>query len=191
MADIPVTPQLGNLGANPCYLSEQDRYVAYMTATSWSILMGVNTGVYVGDIAPADTTLAWLKVDVNTRQMVIPAPLLFDSGLGLWVARYRVPPQPDHKEIMMWKGSEAELWSYDGGDGADPGATGTNPTVATGSFWYWDRDYDDRVIGGAGGATLINQDTDYDQIEPRTSPSVIQVRTAIFARRTTREFWTG
>lgn len=197
MADIPVIPSLGNLGSQPCYLSEQDRYIDYMTKTTWSIQMGITAGVYVGDTSPADATLVWLKIDPGTGRMVIPAPLLFDTSLGLWVARYRVPPQPDHKEIMMWKGTEAELWAYDGGTTPiqDPGATGTNPTVATGSFWYWDRDYDDRVPGGYDDSpgTLLAQDTDYDILTTAAPPAggSVQVRSAIFARRTTREFWTG
>lgn len=63
-----------------------------------------------------------------------------------WIRPHRIPASAN--ERMIWKGTEADLWAYDGGDGEDPAVHA--PTAATGAMWVRDTDFDFRFPVGIG-----------------------------------------
>lgn len=93
MADtIPVTLTAGTLAPPACYSNEQDRYNAYIAATTASIT-GSNLQwiVSVGTPAPADQGKAWLRIDVNGYPKEV---LLWVTASGTWVRIFTVPHYP-------------------------------------------------------------------------------------------------
>lgn len=75
-----------------------------------------------------------------------PTGKLFSYYLGKWVSPH--PIEPESQMRMMWMGTEAELWAYDGGDGADPSAVA--PTATTGAMWERDTTFNFRIPIGIG-----------------------------------------
>lgn len=75
-----------------------------------------------------------------------PSGKLYKYYLGKWVSPN--PVEPESAERRIWTGSEAELWSYDGGDGTDPSSSA--PTATTGAMWERDTAFDFRFPLGAG-----------------------------------------
>lgn len=93
MADtIPVTIHAGTLPDPQCYSNEQERYEAYIAATTADIT-GSNLQwiVSVGTPAPADQGKAWLRVDVNLYPKEV---LLWVTASGTWVRIFTVPHYP-------------------------------------------------------------------------------------------------
>lgn len=93
MADtIPVTLTAGTLAPPACYSDEQERYDAYIAATTASIT-GSNLQwiVSVGTPAPADQGKAWLRIDVNGYPKEV---LLWVTASGTWVRIFTVPHYP-------------------------------------------------------------------------------------------------
>jgi hypothetical protein len=75
-----------------------------------------------------------------------PTGKLFKYFMGKWVSPN--PIEAEAESRTWWTGSEADLWSYDGGDGSDP--TSSPPTATTGAMWVRDTDYDFRFPLGMG-----------------------------------------
>lgn len=184
MSDIIITPNLGNVGEIPCYPNEQARYVDFMSKTVWKIPLGLLTGVWVSDVAPADDTLIWYRLNASTNSMDLPTPFIYSTFYGQWVALHPVPASG--KQRSLWVGTPAELEVYDGGEVA-----AVSPT--TGPFWEVDTDYEDRVPGGVKAAgTIAAVATDYDVNEAQTSaPNTVEVRGTYIIKRTARMFHRG
>jgi hypothetical protein len=53
---------------------------------------------------------------------------------------------------MIWKGTEAALWAYQGGDGTDPASVA--PTDFTGAMWQVDTDFEFRFPLGIGHSNI-------------------------------------
>lgn len=53
---------------------------------------------------------------------------------GGWFRPHPVPPNSQSR--LIWMGTEAALWAYDGGDGTNPSVTA--PTQTTGAMWQRD-----------------------------------------------------
>jgi len=90
--------------------------------------------------APEDQDKPWIRTDNFGN---------FDrlyTFNGLWVSPNSDPPSTQERRI--WVGSEASVWSFDGGDGSDP--TATPPTDTTGAMWQVDHAFDFRIPMGAG-----------------------------------------
>lgn len=71
---------------------------------------------------------------------------------GYWVSPHSVAPLSQERRIFT--GLEADVWAYDGGDGADPSTTA--PSAATGAMWQVDHDFDFRFLLGAGTSPASN-----------------------------------
>lgn len=65
---------------------------------------------------------------------------------GVWVSPNQIEASGDERKIFA--GIEADVWSYDGGDGSDPSAV--TPTDSTGAMWEVDHDFDFRFPLGSG-----------------------------------------
>jgi len=106
--------------------------------------------VIISDNAPgpSDQDAVW----VRTVGGYLEGIYLF---LGQWVRPHPIPPSSDERKI--WTGSEADVWSYDGGDGTDPGSIA--PTSTTGAMWQVDHTMDFKFPLGAGtnGTTYDGQ----------------------------------
>lgn len=101
-----------------------------------------NLVIQAAEPSPDQRGKAWLRL---TGAGLNPE-FLYKYASGAWLSLYS--PPAGGNERMLWVGTEAELWSYDGGDGTDPSTTA--PTATTGSFWQADHNFDGRVPVGAG-----------------------------------------
>lgn len=181
MSDIIVSPSLGNVGENPCYQNEQERYVDYMSKTVWAIPLGQLSGVWVSDIAPADDTNVWIKINPSTGGMLIPVPLIYSTGYGQWIGLH--PKEAASDERSLWVGSLANLDLHDQGE---VGAI----TDTTGPFWEVDANYADRVPAGVG-PNIAAVATDYDIFANAVSGGPVQARGTYIIKRTARIFYRG
>jgi hypothetical protein len=145
MSDIIIVPNLGNVGLNPCYQTEQSRYLDFMTKTVWKLPLEQQTGVWVSDVAPTDESQIWVKVNPSTGAIATPGGVYRFVG-GQWVGTNPVEPLTPYRALFA--GTEQEVWSHDGGDGSDPAVS--TPTPSTGAMWEVDTDFSDMVLGGVG-----------------------------------------
>lgn len=116
----------GQLDPNKCYASEQERLTDY-AANLEAILSGQSFYNIGPDIpGPEFRGFPWLRTTDGrwyVYQGVWRTPHEFSPGRHLW------------EEFS----NEADIWSFDGGDGSDPS---TNPpTETTGAMWMLDPNY--------------------------------------------------
>lgn len=78
MATVTLTP--GELPQPACYGSEQERFDAYVAAILASITDGIQWEA--SQVAPADVTLYWLRLDANNRPI---EALQWSTADGAWV----------------------------------------------------------------------------------------------------------
>lgn len=119
-----------------------------------SVLAGA--GVWVGDTAPTDPLS--FRVWVRTAGGIPVYPAVWQLYNGVWVAKHSIPANSSFR--MIWKGSENDLWSHDGGDGTSGVAPPT--TATTGPIWILDHDFDAVFPVGVGNlpsGTVIGQGT--------------------------------
>lgn len=100
-------------------------------------------GVIISASAPDvdDQDKAWIKVDGSGRPLGI-----FRYGAGQWLWPVQSWSTLERRLLL---GTEADVWSYDGGDGTDP-SIGSGPTPTTGAMWEVDHDFDGRSPLGPG-----------------------------------------
>lgn len=114
MADttIPIQISAGSLPQNVCDLiaSEQDRLNQYVAVMSASLQMNA-TGIVVQSAAPADHTVAWLKLDVTSLR-----PLQLYYYVGNWLSLHPLVPG----STMIWTAALPDFTTFDGGDGGAP-----------------------------------------------------------------------
>lgn len=111
---IPIDITAGNLPANICAAinSEQDRLNAYVAVMSASLTMN-GTGIAIQVAPPADTTVAWLKLDATTLR-----PVGLYRFIGNWISPHPLVPGL----TMIWTAALPDFNSFDGGDGGAPSA---------------------------------------------------------------------
>ena len=145
-----VTFTLGNLPVGYCWSSPQ-QYAIDLVSILSGVISGNFSGIIIGPNlpAPADQDKAWLRTNVDGT------PTRLYVYLGGWLSLHPVPANA--QSLLIWKGTEAALWSYDGGDGNDPSIT--PPTSTTGAMWMRDTDFDFKTIMGIGtnGTTYDGQ----------------------------------
>lgn len=110
-------------------------------------------GFFVGHSTPSSTNpTVWLQTTSdpsNSSPLDFGDPIRWLTWNGsAWVWPH--PVVPGTGERRMWVGTEADLWSYDGGDGTDP-ATATD---TTGAMWMVDTVFDSKSPRGAVTGTL-------------------------------------
>jgi hypothetical protein len=150
---ISVNFQLGNFPQNYCFTTLQG-YANDLIALLTGTITGNFTGVIVGPNVPAvgDQDKAWIKTDSNGR----PVGLFLFLGQWIWPN----PRAANSNERMIWAGTEASLWSYDGGDGTDPVAN--PPSSTTGAMWMVDTAFAFRVPVGLNNLNTATNPTTYD-----------------------------
>jgi hypothetical protein len=109
----------------------------------------------IGNAVPASTVPpVWLRTtkdatSANANDYGSPIRwFTFDATVGNWTSPHPVQVADSANERRLWVGSEAALWSYDGGDGTNPAVS--PPTAATGAMWQVDHNFDFRFPVGAG-----------------------------------------
>lgn len=136
------TPQIGQLipGSLPTTCYPQDVQTLYNLFCQLSTVQFPGlTGVIISDTQPVatDRDKAWLKTS-GTAPLWPPVFIYFN---GKWVARH--PVDAGASERRLWVGLEADLTSYDGGDGNAPGD-------ASGPMWAVDHTFDARFLVAPG-----------------------------------------
>lgn len=146
----PITILPGSLPAGFCYPTDpQDLNLAIVSRIA-AFLNENFPGVYVGATAPPADQRDRVWFNTNNGRW-------YHFTNGDWYTESASIPGPDGR-LMIWSDSEADLWSFEGGDGTNP-ATNT-PTLFTGSMWEVDHTMDTRVPIGAGtlpSTTVLNQ----------------------------------
>lgn len=143
---VVVTNQMGNFPDGFCFENPQ-QFANAMVALITSFISGNFNGLIISPSEPAvqDQDKLWLKTDSSGR------PIGFYSFLGQWLWPNPIPVNSPERRI--WTGSESSVWSYDGGDGTDPGSN--PPTIVSGAMWKVDHDFDFRFPIGAGQNSVI------------------------------------
>lgn len=135
--NVLLTP--GTLPQGYCFTGLQQYYNDIIGLTLAQIpgsLSLFNFGANVPD--PADQDKPWIRTNADGTLEGIY------TYSGVWSRPHPVPAGDNERRI--WVGTEAQLWSYDGGDGTDPAAA----TDTTGSMWAIDTAFDFRFPVGAG-----------------------------------------
>src|SRR5512139_1932713 len=144
---VNVEFSLANFAPGYCWAGPQTfatDLIALLTGTIPGTFSSFNFGSTTP--APEDQDKPWIKTDVSGN---LEGVYTYN---GVWVRPHPVPYASNY--VAMWKGSEADLWAFDGGDGTDPS---TNPpTDTSGAMWVRDTDFDFRIPLGVG-----TSDTDY------------------------------
>lgn len=154
-----------------CPTSEQDRVNTYFEGAQFQFLSDVENSFYnYGDSTPSPEkrSFPWFRTVFGKPDRWY----IFSNGY--WLSPYHLPAQTAMR--MIWVGSPAGLWLFDGGDGTDPNPAGaTAPTITSGSFWEVDTDFagvfpvgagtiagvgTNVVVGGTGGSSQITQTTE-------------------------------
>lgn len=137
---LPSTPIV--LLASPpptgtCYPSEYNQVFVDVANYVRGILSGTTSFIIQGatEPDPADRDKLWAKDDGFIYGFNL-------YGQGKWVSKYW-PPAGANGFRMWWDGSEADLNTFDGGDGGIVTATG-------GTFWVRDTNYDGKFSLQAG-----------------------------------------
>lgn len=145
---LNVTFGLGSFPAGFCWTDPQ-QYAAALVQILTGTIAGTFSGINFGDStpAPADRDKPWVRTTGGGQ---------FLDGLYVWGGTYWMRPHPippADKQVIIWKGTEAELWAYDGGDGTDPASFA--PTASSGAMWVRDTDFDLRFPLGIGTSGTI------------------------------------
>jgi hypothetical protein len=98
--------------------------------------------------AAADQNLPWIRTDANSSLIGV---YTFNTAAQLWISPNPTPSAG--KERRLWTGTESEVWSYDGGDGTDPGVT--LPTDTVGAMWEIDHTADFKFLIGPGAGSTV------------------------------------
>lgn len=124
MSNVTYPVDAGSLAPGACPSTYQE--LADLLASIYSVTVNTNnTGIVVSATKPADTTVVWKQLDASTLRPI--RDYVFVGGL--WLSRHTV----ESGIITLWAGSIANLWSFDGGDGTDPGTS--PPTPISGAMW--------------------------------------------------------
>lgn len=139
-----VTFDWANLPLGYCWTGPQQ----YMDDI-FALLLGTMPGggsIIIGDDLPGpdqQTDTAWFRTQSGRLEGIY----LFQ---GVWHRPHPIEPSSD--EVIIWKGTEADLWLKDGGDGTDP--VSNPPTDFTGAMWQVDTDFEFRFPLGIGKGNI-------------------------------------
>lgn len=152
---VSVTLSMGNFPQGYCFTNLQqfaNDLVALITA---SIPGNLNTFV-LGNAVPSvgDQNKPWFRLAPDGT------PDKWFIFVGSWISLN--PRPPSTSERMIWTGTEASLWAYDGGDGTDPSIS--PPTDTTGAMWVRDTNFgaDDGSIPFRLPVGIGKNNTTYD-----------------------------
>lgn len=136
---FPVDLTAGTLGLD-CYPETPQEFHEASVAAIQAEMDASFSGIIMSATVPSvdDQDKLWF----NTTDGFV-----YHFSGGFWVRPHPLPPAAI-TERLIWPHTEAELWSYQGGDGTDPSVTAPTPT--SGAMWEVDHDYDGRFLIAAG-----------------------------------------
>jgi len=174
MPVVKVTP-----GTVPyCYSSEQERYLAYLNNTLWSIPepeLGVS--VIADTVEPTNDAAGNIYAQVESSGALVNA-FAFHTTLNAWVRRH--PYEAGSPVRLMWTGDLTALQNFDGGDTDTPGQ-------AAGPMWEEDTDMADVFPLGVG--TTIATAGDKADVFTVTTPAAPQAVGVYWIKRTARIYY--
>lgn len=141
-SDALISFSFAGLSANYCFTTPE-RFALDIAAGLQGYLPGAYSTIIRSSTEPAaaDRDKVWYQVNADGA----PTGKSFTYAYGSWVMPN---PRRDPNERVWFEGSEAEAWSYDGGDGTDPSSSA--PTSTTGAMWEYDENYAGRFPLMAG-----------------------------------------
>jgi len=132
MADLQIQFTMGNFPEGYCFSGVQS-YANDLVALLTGIVPGGAGLVISANVpAPGDQNKLWVRLNSDGTMEGI---YIF---LGVWLRPHPSPPNVNAVPLI-WKGTEPDLWAYDGGDGTDPSAN--PPTDTTGAMYMRDTDF--------------------------------------------------
>lgn len=126
---LPVTITKAPFPAGYCWPGP-DQYGTDLVALLTAVVAGNISAFVIGTTtpAPSDQNKPWFRFNPDGT------PDKWYIYVGAWISLHPVPPSSASR--IIWTGSEASLWAYDGGDGTNP--TISAPTDTTGAMWQRD-----------------------------------------------------
>jgi len=133
------------LPADYCFVNP-NRFALDIVAQMTGFIIGGFVGIIAQEATPSvsDRDKLWWKLDSSQGPATPPGPYQYVGGY--WI--YPNPEPPDSPVRRFVECAEADVWSYDGGDGTDP--TTNPPTINTGAMWEVDTAYSARMAIAAG-----------------------------------------
>jgi hypothetical protein len=143
MSSFEIDLSVGRFPIGYCWQGPQqyaDDLIALMSAT----LPDGATGIIVSSSipGPSDQDKAWLRLNNDGT------PDKLYKFQGAWIALNPTPAGGQERRIWTGTNDAGGLWSYDGGDGSDPGTVA--PTATTGSMWQVDTNFNFAIPMGVG-----------------------------------------
>lgn len=148
--NAPVRLITTGLPAGYCYPSDPNRFWLDGVATLSGFVPGTYNFFNYGNDEPdpEDRNKPWVRLNGDGT-----LDRVYVYANGVWSSPN--PRAASGDERMIWVGLEADLWSYDGGDGTDPSTTA--PTATTGAMWSRDTSFDFRFPLGIGTSPSVTQ----------------------------------
>jgi microcystin-dependent protein len=138
---VNVTFSVGSLPVGYCWVSPQ-QYAQDLFGASGGIITatvpGAGNPVIISGSDPGASYHDGQTIWARTVGGYIEG---FYIWLGGWYRPHPIAPSAQSR--IIWMGSEANLWAYDGGDGNDPGSIA--PTATTGAMWQRDTTFGDET----------------------------------------------
>lgn len=126
-----------------CQLSPQEQANTLIGSTQISSSVGFDSLLIQSSTPnPDQRSKAWLRLEGAN----LTPDRIYKWALGSWISQHPVPVGSAYR--VMWIGSEADLWSFDGGDGSNPSTT--PPTATSGAMWEVDTAFAARFPLGPG-----------------------------------------
>lgn len=132
-SDAIISFSFAGLPASYCFTTPE-RFALDIAAALQGYLPGAYSTIIRSSTEPAATDRDKVWVQVNADGAMTGR--IFTWAYGTWVMQN---PRRDPSERVWFEGSEADAWSYDGGDGTDPSSN--PPTTTTGAMWEYDTNY--------------------------------------------------
>lgn len=139
----PIAFSFAGLGDGYCFTTPE-RFALDIVNAMTGYLPGQYSVIINSESEPgaSDRSKLWSKLFPGGA----PSGKIFQYYLGKWVMPN--PVEAEAQSRIWFEGSEADAWSYDGGDGTDPSSS--IPTATTGAMWKVDHNYDFRFPLAAG-----------------------------------------
>lgn len=134
----PIVILKGSLPADYCYPASPEQFLLDLPISGF--LDQNFPGIFKGATAPTPSQRDRLWYNTNDGKW-------YSYFNGDWFRPSDSTAGPSG-ERMLWFDTEANLWSFQGGDGTNPSVV--TPTLYTGSFWEVDHTFDARFPIGPG-----------------------------------------
>lgn len=146
-SNAPITFLTTGLPAGYCFTNPQ-QFALDLVASMYGYIPGQYSTIIISESEPAvaDRGKVWFKLEAGGA----PTGIAFFYYNGNWVSPNREAAGSLARRIF--RGTPAQVWAYDGGDGTDPSSN--PPSEAGGAMWEVDTDFAARTILGVGTLPL-------------------------------------